>query len=169
MVDQHQVRLARFGDSRGAGDRKAVRTDTPLARLALQSAGSGLSSHCVGRSSRGTGSIAPPSSPPRNARSRSRRLAPVRQVVRIAFNPNATTVLFMGAMAIIGNNNMLAIILAGAAVIREREHGTLPTICPIMPLTPLEIAAAKVWANGLVITIRRRAIHLGIVLQTLLA
>ncbi len=55
-------------------------------------------------------------------------------------------------MGIIGNVTMLAIILAGAAVIREREHGTMDHLL-VMPVTPFEIAMAKVWANGLVITI----------------
>ena len=78
--------------------------------------------------------------------------APVNLVVRVAFNPNVTTELFGAVMAIIGNINMLALVLAGAAIIREREHGTMDHLLA-MPLTPLEIAAAKVWANGLVIAI----------------
>jgi ABC-2 type transport system permease protein len=72
--------------------------------------------------------------------------------VRIAFNPNVTTSWFMSIMAIITNITMLAIILAGAAIIREREHGTMDHLL-VMPLTPFEIAMAKVWANGLVITV----------------
>ena len=40
----------------------------------------------------------------------------------------------------------------GAAVIREREHGTLEHLL-VMPLTAFEIAMAKVWANGLVILV----------------
>lgn len=47
---------------------------------------------------------------------------------------------------------MLAVLLAGAAVIREREHGTLDHLL-VMPVSPLEIALAKLWANGLVITV----------------
>src|SRR5471030_2404588 len=43
---------------------------------------------------------------------------------RIAFNPNITTAWFSSVMGIINNVTMLAIILAGAAIIREREHGT---------------------------------------------
>jgi ABC-2 type transport system permease protein len=42
--------------------------------------------------------------------------------VRIAFNPNITTAWFTSVMAIIGNITMLAIVLAGAAIAREREH-----------------------------------------------
>jgi ABC-2 type transport system permease protein len=76
----------------------------------------------------------------------------VNLAVRIEFNPNITTAWFTSVMAIINNVTMLAIILAGAALIREREHGTMDHLL-VMPLTPFEIAMAKVWANGLVITI----------------
>jgi ABC-2 type transport system permease protein len=76
--------------------------------------------------------------------------APVNLAVRIAFNPNITTAWFISVMAISNNVTMLAIILAGAAIVREREHGTMDHLL-VMPLTPFEIAMAKVWANGLVI------------------
>ena len=69
----------------------------------------------------------------------------------IAFNPNVTTSWFTSVMGIINNITMLAIILAGAAIVREREHGTMDHLL-VMPLTPFEIAMSKVWANGLVIT-----------------
>jgi ABC-2 type transport system permease protein len=72
--------------------------------------------------------------------------------VRIAFNPNITTAWFTSVMGIINNVTMLAIILAGAAIVREREHGTMDHLL-VMPLTPFEIAMSKVWANGLVITV----------------
>jgi ABC-2 type transport system permease protein len=91
---------------------------------------------------------------------------PVELALRIAFNPNVTTQLFNAVMAIIGNVNMLALVLAGAAIIREREHGTMDHLLT-MPLTPFEIAAAKVWANGLVITVAV-ALSLVIVVRTLL-
>jgi len=79
-------------------------------------------------------------------------LSPVNLDVRIAFNPNVTTAWFTSVMGIIANVSMLAIILAGAAIIREREHGTMDHLL-VMPLTPFEIAISKVWANGLVITV----------------
>lgn len=72
--------------------------------------------------------------------------------VRIAFNPNVTTAWFTSVMGIINSVSMLAIILAGAAVVREREHGTMDHLL-VMPLTPFEIAMAKIWANALVITV----------------
>jgi ABC-2 type transport system permease protein len=76
----------------------------------------------------------------------------VNLVARIAFNPNVTTAWFTSVMAVINNITMLAIILAGAAVVREREHGTMDHLL-VMPLTPFEIAMSKVWANVLAITI----------------
>ena len=79
-------------------------------------------------------------------------LSTVNLAVRIAFNPNITTAWFTSVMGIINSITMLAIILAGAAIVREREHGTMDHLL-VMPLTPFEIAMSKVWANGLVITI----------------
>jgi len=79
-------------------------------------------------------------------------LSPVNLDVRIAFNPNLTTAWFTTVMGVINNVTMLAIILAGAAIVREREHGTMDHLL-VMPLTPFEIAMSKVWANGLVITV----------------
>ncbi len=77
---------------------------------------------------------------------------PVNLVVRIAFNPNAETSWFTSVMQITNSTTMLAIILAGAAIVREREHGTMDHLL-VMPLTPFEIAMSKIWANGLVIVV----------------
>lgn len=71
---------------------------------------------------------------------------------RIAFNPNVMTGWFTSVMGIINSVTMLAIILAGAAVVREREHGTMDHLL-VMPLTPFEIAMSKIWANTVVITV----------------
>src|SRR5208337_1057966 len=75
---------------------------------------------------------------------------PIGQQVRIAFNPNVTTAWFTSVMGIISSTTMLAIILAGAAVVRERERGTVEHLL-VMPVTPFEIAMAKIWANSLII------------------
>jgi ABC-2 type transport system permease protein len=92
--------------------------------------------------------------------------SPVNLDVRIAFNPNVTTAWFTSVMGIINNVTMLAIILAGAAIVREREHGTMDHLL-VMPLTPFEIAMSKVWANGLVITVAV-GLSLAIVVRTIL-
>jgi len=66
-------------------------------------------------------------------------LSTVNLDVLISFNPNITTAWFTSVMGIINNVTMLAIILAGAAIVREREHGTMDHLL-VMPLTPFEIA-----------------------------
>ena len=91
---------------------------------------------------------------------------PVDLVVRIAFNPNVASAWFTSVMGIINNVTMLAIILAGAAIVREREHGTMDHLL-VMPLTPFEIAMSKVWANGLVILVAV-GLSLAIVVRALL-
>lgn len=72
--------------------------------------------------------------------------------VRAKFNPNLESSWFMAVMQIISNVTMLSMIVAGASVIREREHGTIEHLL-VMPLVPGEIILAKVWANGLVIVV----------------
>lgn len=76
----------------------------------------------------------------------------VNLVTRTAFNPNRTTSWFNSIVAIINQITTLTIILTGAALIRERERGTIEHLL-VMPLTSWEIALAKVWANGLVILV----------------
>jgi ABC-2 type transport system permease protein len=77
---------------------------------------------------------------------------PVNLVIRKLFNPNGISSWFTSVVAIINQITLLTVVLTGAAVIREREHGTLEHLL-VMPLTSFEIAMAKVWANGLVILI----------------
>lgn len=70
--------------------------------------------------------------------------------MRVAFNPNLTRAWFGSVMEVINQITMLSIILTGAALIREREHGTVEHLL-VMPVTPLEIMLAKVWSMGLVV------------------
>ncbi len=77
-------------------------------------------------------------------------LLPVIPVVRALFNPNLEAISFTASMGVINNVTILAIILVGAAVMREREHGTIEHLL-VMPVSASEIIAGKVWANGLVI------------------
>jgi ABC-2 type transport system permease protein len=76
--------------------------------------------------------------------------APVELVLRNRFNPNLSHEWFGSLMEIINSVTMLSIILTGAALIREREHGTIEHLL-VMPVTPAEIMLAKVWAMGLVV------------------
>jgi ABC-2 type transport system permease protein len=90
----------------------------------------------------------------------------VNLIVRKLFNPNGISSWFKSVVAIINQITLLTVILTGAAVIREREHGTLEHLL-VMPLNAFEIALAKVWANSLVILVATGA-SLFFVVQTAL-
>ena len=77
---------------------------------------------------------------------------PVKLVTRTFFNPNLEGMWFQSVMAVIQYITILALLLVGAAVIREREHGTIEHLL-VMPVGASEIAAAKIWANSLVILV----------------
>lgn len=79
-------------------------------------------------------------------------LSPVILQTRFAFNPSLDSKWFSSIMEIISNVTMLSILLTGAALIREREHGTIEHLL-VMPLSPFEIVMAKVWANGFVVLV----------------
>lgn len=70
--------------------------------------------------------------------------------IRNRFNPALDNTWFMGVMELINNVTMLSIVLTGAALIREREHGTIEHLL-VLPLKPSEIMLAKVWAMGAVV------------------
>ena len=70
--------------------------------------------------------------------------------LRARFNPALDKTWFGCLMQIINNVTMLSIILTGAALIREREHGTIEHLL-VMPVTPTEIMLAKVWSMGAVV------------------
>lgn len=76
----------------------------------------------------------------------------VKLVVRSAFNPNRDPSWFSAVMQVVNNITLLAIFLSGAALIREREQGTIEHLLA-MPLGPAEIMLAKIWANGLVVAV----------------
>jgi ABC-2 type transport system permease protein len=76
--------------------------------------------------------------------------APVNLVLRAAFNPNLKTSWFSAMTQVINQITMLTVILTGAALIREREQGTVEHLL-VMPIVPTEIMLAKMFANGLVI------------------
>ncbi|EAX4441027.1 ABC transporter permease [Salmonella enterica] len=85
-------------------------------------------------------------------RARGDNVQPVSLEIRMRFNPNLDPAWFGGVMAIINNITMLAIVLTGSALIREREHGTVEHLL-VMPVTPFEIMMAKVWSMGLVVLV----------------
>ena len=79
-------------------------------------------------------------------------VSPVNLVVRAAFNPNLITSWFGAMTQVINLITMLTVILTGAALIREREQGTVEHLL-VMPIVPTEIMLAKMIANGFVILV----------------
>lgn len=77
---------------------------------------------------------------------------PVKMVTRAKFNPNFKARWFSSVMGIISNLTMITVILTGAALIREREQGTVEHLL-VMPVVPAEIMLSKILANGLVIVV----------------
>ncbi|PWB83469.1 MAG: hypothetical protein C3F11_06420 [Methylocystaceae bacterium] len=75
---------------------------------------------------------------------------PVDLSLRARFNPSLTKSWFGAVMEVINQVTMLSIVLTGAALIREREHGTIEHLL-VMPVTPFEIMASKIWAMALVV------------------
>ncbi len=78
--------------------------------------------------------------------------APARAVTRVKFNPNLKSSWFTSVMQIISNLTMITVILTGAALIREREQGTVEHLL-VMPVVPAEIMLSKILANGMVIVL----------------
>jgi ABC-2 type transport system permease protein len=72
--------------------------------------------------------------------------------LRVRFNPQMNKSWFSAVMELTNNITMLSIVLTGAALIREREHGTVEHLL-VMPVTPFEIMAGKVWAMALVVLV----------------
>lgn len=75
---------------------------------------------------------------------------PTKAVIHVMFNPNTTTSWFTSVMQLINNVTVLSVVLVGAAVMRERERGTIEHLL-VMPVRASEIAVAKIAANGVVI------------------
>jgi ABC-2 type transport system permease protein len=91
---------------------------------------------------------------------------PANVVIRAKFNPDMYAYWFSSVMQIVNNITMLAVILTGAALIREREQGTVEHLL-VMPVVPPEIMLSKIIANGLVILIAA-VLSLAFVVQWLL-
>ena len=75
---------------------------------------------------------------------------PIDLVARAEFNPNLKTAWFSAMTQVINQITLLTVILTGAALIREREQGTVEHLL-VMPVVPAEIMLSKMFANGLVI------------------
>ncbi|MBV9275536.1 MAG: ABC transporter permease [Verrucomicrobia bacterium] len=87
--------------------------------------------------------------------------------LRARFNPNLSRSWFGAVVQVINNVTTLSIVLVGAALIRERERGTIEHLL-VMPVTPFEIMTSKVWAMGLVV-LAASAFALSFIVQGLLS
>ncbi len=76
--------------------------------------------------------------------------SPIALVTHSLFNPNLDGGWFLAVIQIVNNITILAIVLTGTALLREREHGTLDHLL-VLPLTPFEIMLSKIGSNALVV------------------
>lgn len=90
----------------------------------------------------------------------------IRLVERMMFNPNLDPAWFTALMELINHITMLSIVLVGAALIREREHGTIEHLLS-MPVTPTEIMLSKIWPMTLVVLVAA-GLSLAIIVQLVL-
>ena len=86
------------------------------------------------------------------SRHRAATSVPVELALRVRFNAQINKGWFGAINELITAITMLSIILTGAALIREREHGTIEHLL-VMPVTPLEIMVSKIWSMGLVVLV----------------
>jgi ABC-2 type transport system permease protein len=76
----------------------------------------------------------------------------VELALRPRFNQGVNVTWFASIIEVVNEVTMLSIILAGAALVREREHGTVEHLL-VMPVTPAQIMIAKQWSMGLVVLV----------------
>ena len=122
-----------------AGRSPAVQLNVDATRMSQAFAGSGFAQQII------QGEVAE-----FLQRQRAVTLSPVELVTRIRFNPTLSNTWFGSPMELVNLITMLSIILTGAALIREREHGTVEHLL-VMPVTPTEIMLAKIWSMALVV------------------
>ena len=77
---------------------------------------------------------------------------PIQMNTRVMYNPNNENSWFMSIVLLNHMITLLSIILPAAALIKEKERGTVEHLL-VMPLVPLEITIAKVWANSFIVLI----------------
>lgn len=85
-------------------------------------------------------------------RSEGSEAPPVGLTLRARFNPELNKGWLGAIVQVVNNVTMLSIVLTGAALVREREHGTIEHLL-VMPVTPFEIMMAKIWSMALVVLV----------------
>lgn len=81
---------------------------------------------------------------------RERESPEVSLALRARFNPQLDPGWFGGIIETISNVTLLALVLGGASLIREKEHGTLEHLLSL-PLRPSEILLSKILSMGLIV------------------
>lgn len=87
----------------------------------------------------------------------------LKTVTEVKFNPNLKSSWFTAVMQVISNLTMITVMLSGAALIREREQGTVEHLL-VMPVVPSEIMLSKILANGIII-VASAALSLAVVVE----
>jgi ABC-2 type transport system permease protein len=82
-----------------------------------------------------------------------RRQAPAPQIdarIRVAYNPNQTSAWFTSVLELLNMTTEVSILLTAAALVREKERGTLEQLL-VTPLRPAELFAAKIAPTMIVV------------------
>lgn len=74
----------------------------------------------------------------------------VKAAMRVQYNENMEERWYLSITELLIMITVLSMVMPAAALIREREHGTIEHLL-VMPLRPGEIMLAKVWSNALVV------------------
>jgi ABC-2 type transport system permease protein len=77
---------------------------------------------------------------------------PFQLTTRVLYNQNRENSWFMSVVLLTHMITLLSIVLPAAALIREKERGTVEHLL-VMPLVPVEIIIAKVWANSFIVMV----------------
>jgi len=72
-----------------------------------------------------------------------RALPQVDARIRVAYNPNLTNSWFSSLLEVLNHVTMVAALLTAAAIVREREYGTLDQLL-VTPIRPVELFLAKI-------------------------
>ena len=92
---------------------------------------------------------------------------PVGLALRARYNPSLDPAWFGAITSVMQSITMLSLVLTGAALIREKEHGTVEHLL-VMPVTAGEIMLSKIWSMGGVVLLAS-AFSLVVVVQGLMA
>ena len=139
-----------------AGERPAIQLNVDATRMTQAFTGSGYIQSIV------SGEVSE-----YLARHRAESRPPVDLALNAYYNPTLDPGWFGAINSVIQSITMLSIILTGAALIREKEHGTVEHLL-VMPVTATEIMLSKIWSMGLVVLVAS-AFAIAVVVQHMLA